>query len=196
MRFQQFVQDVVVPTAQSNYAKINDLATKINGGWEVWFQVEMYFRLAAGVRGISVQDDDIVFTREPLYPNSALRADFNFTPSNSDTTLTWVELKVERKANYRVALDEFRRDIDKVQGVARNLGPNDTVGAVVLVPVESVPFMDAAKEELGELRDNLRYYRFNEGTSVGSPCPLDRYPECGDERSPNAVTVLYYVHPT
>jgi hypothetical protein len=43
MRYQSFVQSVVVKTVAANFAKIDAFAGQVHGGWEGWLQLEIYY---------------------------------------------------------------------------------------------------------------------------------------------------------
>jgi len=62
MRFQALVDQFVVPEVYSKGEEIYLFATRLDGGWEGWLQVELYLRMAlAEEYGIAV------FDREPKY---------------------------------------------------------------------------------------------------------------------------------
>jgi len=91
MRFQALVDQFVVPEVYSKGEEIYLFATRLDGGWEGWLQVELYLRMAlAEEYGIAV------FDREPKYPGSNLKADFKFETLRSPGVTTWVELKTQK----------------------------------------------------------------------------------------------------
>jgi hypothetical protein len=126
MRFQQFIEDIVNKKVQNKINEVKNLSKHIDGGWEVWLQVELFFKLQDSDQTRGLKD----FNREPHY-SSGQRADFNFVPKNADQSTTWVELKVQRNEQVQQPIAEFKTDFDKIKAVT--IGPNDTAGAMVVV---------------------------------------------------------------
>lgn len=125
MRFQEFMERVIVALEKRKYASTVDLSHNIRGGWEVWFQVEVYFQL---VETTGVES----FDREIQYPHSTKKADFCFVPKNATSTKTWIELKVQNRDDSQDAVKRFGTDIVKIQDVV--VPTSDTVGAIVIIP--------------------------------------------------------------
>lgn len=133
MRFPAFINDIVVPVSVAQKRQMQNFAEKIEGGWEVWLQVEIYWFLVTETSGV------LTFRREPQYPNSwnpfrsKKRADFNFVPRTSQNVTIWVELKTQRANNILRAAEEFCDDVNKLHEDF----PNDATnypGAIVVVP--------------------------------------------------------------
>ena len=152
MRFQGFIYDIVNRITQEKHDKLSNLAENINGGWEVWMQVELFFSLQKGPLGLSE------FEREPTYPNSGgKRADFLFRSSNAPGVSTWVELKTQKKSNERDAADRFFQDCRKINDI--NLGYDNTLGAVVIIPRKVNEALDYARVNApADFREKICFY--------------------------------------
>lgn len=182
MRFQQFAQNIAVPVAQAEYDEARNLAVNINWGWEPWLQVEYFLALQQHGPGLHA------FHREPQYPASLLRADFNFVPANAQATTTWVELKVENNGDAAGAIHRYYGDIEKIQGV--HVGANDSVGALVIVPIDADVALQEARNMPMAARQRVRYYLVTD-TDVSQRYDLSDDPMTnGDE-----ILVMYYVLP-
>jgi len=126
LRFNNFVTEVLGEEVKDQIIiiKIKDYAENINGGWEVWLQVQhTRLKSTTGVRA---------FAREVPYPSGGQRCDFAFVPANADDTKIRVELKVQRNAGAEQSVNDFVEDIKKVRGV--DFDANDTAGAAAVIP--------------------------------------------------------------
>lgn len=180
MRFQQFVERAVNPVAHRHHAQIGDLAVHIDGGWEVWMQVEIYLilrNLNGGLRN---------FRREAHYPDSTKRSDFSFVPANADSTTTWVELKVEKRGDVPDALNRFGADIAKLGEIS--LPQNDTAGAVVCIATDVQAGLEHARRLFDSIRSNVRYYLIANDSIKGFYHLGER-----TEADPGDFAVLYYI---
>ncbi len=101
MRVQQFLEAM----SGYNFQTAEFLASqpKVNGGWEVWFQVEMAMYLID-----ALGEDDIVFSREEYYPGSVDRCDF-YVEYNSGRDQTYIELKCQNPFARNPVNDVFTR---------------------------------------------------------------------------------------
>ena len=126
MRFQGFVDQILIPIANNKRQEIADFAFDLRGGWEGWLQVECYWQL-------TITTGVLNFTREPWYPGGGYKADFAFTPGNSQQVTIWVELKTQRQDNIGQAAREFSDDAIKlIQNFP--VGAQNYPGAVAVIP--------------------------------------------------------------
>lgn len=139
MRFQGFVDGYVLPIVAGKKPQVQAFATNINGGWEAWLQVEVYWVLAHSAAGV------FQFNREPQYPGSLLKADFNFIAGNSREITIWVELKTQRRNDMIQAAREFMADIKKLKDYFPT-GNQNYAGSIAVIPN-------------GNARDNLNIAR-------------------------------------
>ena len=177
MRFQQFVTRVVNPVVQEEFESIEILASEIDGGWESWMQIELYFRLRELDGGI------YAFGREKRYPGRGI-CDFCFRSNNAPDVTTWVELKVQLHADPTNTVDRFANDIEKVR--RSGIGYNDTAGAVVVIPFHAEVAIESAREKYTYLKNRIRYYLID-SQGASSRYDLWEEPMIGDE-----AIVMYF----
>jgi len=187
MRFNNFVKDIVGNEVKHQFDNVVNLSQNINGGWEVWLQVQLFLRLNSP-NNVGTQS----FTREEKYNGLAIKSDFAFVPKNAADTKTWVELKVQRNGDFNQAVEEFIEDINKISDpqVKNSLRSNDTAGAVVVIPYRP---WDALGILHGLFQSNFPKvgYCLVDRTSVSPTATLNNPPQQSDVQG--KVLILYWI---
>lgn len=191
MRFRDLVTQVVVPIMVEQQAKTQVFASQLRFGWESWLQVEIYWALRSleGVRS---------FEREPVYPGSRLRADFNFVTQRSPNVTIWVELKAQRERNIEQVVAELSNDMVKLRQ-SFPTGPSDYGGAIAVAPIGGTQAILTVARAAILAHPNLgpgclawvSYYALSgRGVSTGNLANPTTWPS-----DPNAPVILAYVQP-
>jgi hypothetical protein len=175
------VTHVLGKEVKHQLANIIDYAQNINGGWEVWLQVQLYTRLKN-------ENGVLAFTREESYPGGGNRCDFTYVPRNASSTMTWVELKVQRNADVRQPVDDFAKDINKIS--SGHFNPSDTAGAVVVIPHNAWNALQYLKEQYPSYYPHAGYCLVD-GGNISAPAKIGDHPP--DQRDvANKVLLLYW----
>ena len=103
----QAVRNVV----EGNLAKIESIVTNVNGGWEIWLQVEAALGLAFAIGNAGGNSS---WAREQVYPApfNHYRCDIQLEPAKG--TMIFVEMKVQNDPHDNI-LARFKADIDKIR---------------------------------------------------------------------------------
>ncbi|KIL35171.1 hypothetical protein SD71_16230 [Cohnella kolymensis] len=167
---------------QKQYDKVVNLATNINGGWEVWMQCEIFLKLHEN-------NNNIVFDREVTYDQSTLRADFTFVPLNAPDTKTWVELKVLKMSKTDVAVVEFMRDITKGTEVKRSLKSTHSATAMLVVPVKAWDALKQVKETIADI-SKIGFIYADKSSRSAARSLSSKFPQ--ESEVDGKALVLYY----
>jgi hypothetical protein len=124
MRYQSFVQSVVVKTVAANFAKIDAFAGQVHGGWEGWLQLEIYYYAVTNKLNLGL------FEREKPYPAKQGIADFAFNPANASDMTLWSELKVQTAVTN--VFQSYEGDIHKIVQIKFPKPEANTVGAMAV----------------------------------------------------------------
>lgn len=212
------IQKIITPVLTNQWGKVITFATRMNGGWEAWLQVEI---ASAWLDAIG-NNNFLNFARESYYyPSTGEKADFKYWTTNSQgvsTPAVWQELKVDNaSATTMQTLKNFANDVFKVSGQKGNrpaqvptggLVPIDTVAAIAVLVGQKLPrdakTNNATRDTLATiLAQTLSSKAPKSGWAAGSIwtaikgyvgdgkswLPLDKY----DGPLENAMVVLYYV---
>lgn len=183
MRFNNFVKYIVAQTVKDKYSTVSDLAENINGGWEVWLQVEIFMKLQNTDAGL------LSFNREIPYGHQILRADFNFVPLNAQDVTTWVELKTERKSDVDKSIYEFIKDCKKVDDVQLN-SENNSCGSVVVIPKNANQVKSALNSYNYDHKNKFHYFLFGKDDNIGVSKSINDLPQNIDNEK---TMIIYYI---
>jgi len=159
----QDIINAVETVVQNNRAKIGNMINALNGGWEVWLQVETALQLYGNLMlGAAAQ-------REYPYPGVVQRCDILLTPRLGANI--YMELKVQNAAFDNI-IDRFRNDITKIRQLPGVLRSQNTMIAIAYMEsFNPIDLMNVRKHE-GVMVGSFSVYQYNGinwETTTGNP---------------------------